>query len=93
VALVRTDVSKEEVLLRNVLQLLVTANAVPSSLILLSLMMKAIRSSETSVLTRGTRRNFPENDIFHGRRHENLKSYMKLSLKIRLSHSRLSTML
>jgi hypothetical protein len=37
-----------------VLRLLVTANLVPSSSILITLMMEAIRSSETSVLTRGT---------------------------------------
>jgi hypothetical protein len=32
------------------------ANVVPSSLILVTLMMEAIRSSETALLTRGTRR-------------------------------------
>jgi hypothetical protein len=39
---------------------LVTANVVPSSPILVTLMLTAIRSSETSVLTRATRRNIPE---------------------------------
>jgi hypothetical protein len=43
-------------------RLLVTAN-VPSSSILVTLMMEAIRSSETSVLTRATRRDIPENGI------------------------------
>jgi hypothetical protein len=36
-------------------RLLVTSNVVPSSPILLSLMMEALRSSETSALTRATR--------------------------------------
>jgi hypothetical protein len=44
------------------LQLLLTAN-VPSSLILVTLMMGAIHSSETSVFTRVTRHNIPEDGI------------------------------
>jgi hypothetical protein len=40
-----------------VILLLVTANVVPSSLILVILMMEAIGYSKTSVLTRATRRN------------------------------------
>jgi hypothetical protein len=47
---------KSEVL-RSVRRLLVTANVVPRSPILLTLMMEALSSSETSVLTRVTRRN------------------------------------
>jgi hypothetical protein len=43
--------------------LLIIAN-VPSSPILVILMMEAIRFSETSVLTRATRRNIPEGVIF-----------------------------
>jgi hypothetical protein len=53
---------KEFVFLRSVRLLLVTAN-VPSSQILVTLMIEALRSSETSVLTRATRRNSTEDAI------------------------------
>jgi hypothetical protein len=60
------------------LRFLVTAN-VPSSPILDTLMMEAIRVSETSVLTRVTRRNISEYGILHSHGPENLSSYIAMT--------------
>jgi hypothetical protein len=70
VALVRTDVSEE-------LSSSIIKVARIVSPILVTLMIEAIRSSETSVFIRATRRNIPEDGILHSHRHENVKSYLK----------------
>jgi hypothetical protein len=94
VALVRTDVSEERsasniratkigeigttVFLRSELRLLFTAN-VPRSPILVSLMMKTLCSSKTSVPARVTRLIIPEYGILYSHRSENLKSHNPLN--------------
>jgi hypothetical protein len=66
-------------ILRGMFQLLVTANVVLTSLIPLTLMMEAIRSSEMSVPTRTALPHIAEGDIHHSHRRKNLECYITLT--------------
>jgi hypothetical protein len=76
VALVRTDVSEE----------LFRASVVPNSPILVTLMKEKLSSSETSVLTRATQPNIPEDTSLHIQGRENLKFYIVGSLVLENQH-------
>jgi hypothetical protein len=52
------------VFLRNMLRLLVAASVVPSPPFLVNMMMEALGSSETSTITRATRRNSQKTQFF-----------------------------
>jgi hypothetical protein len=78
--------------LRGVRRLLVTDNVVPSSPILITLMMDALRSYETSLLTISIWCNISEDGILHSHRREHLGSYvMVVCLQTRFHIMHLST--
>jgi hypothetical protein len=68
-----------EPIVKSVLLLVVPAIVVPSSPIHVTLKMGTILPSETSVVTRATRRNRPGDGILRSHRREKLKSYMPLT--------------
>jgi hypothetical protein len=72
VAFVRTDVSEDHSASIIIVHRLPVTPNIPSSPIIVTLVMEAQSSSET----RATRRYIPEDAILHSHCYENLKSYL-----------------
>jgi hypothetical protein len=70
-------------MLRRLALVRIEANFLPSSPILVTLMMEELSSFETPFLITVTRRNIPEYGILHSHRRENLKSYIAWTLWLR----------
>jgi hypothetical protein len=74
-ALVKTDVSEE-------LNASIIRVARIDESISVTLMMEELNSSETSVFTRATWRNIPQDAILHSHRRENLNSYEVYGVRV-----------